>query len=348
MTEYWWAYLSVMLGTVALSAGLAAIVSEVVSRLNMFYSWSDFKLPSHGIYAAAITATFVIAVPASSMIQPLAGGREGFAAVLVITVALFVAGLVEEQFKLLRSWCLGANIAGATVVWAIGGGVMLQGQIPAVVGLGLTVLWFVMIIDAFRLIDGTGGFSTGLTAIACLSIFAIALSNGQVLLAVLSIAFAGCILGVLAHSRESSHMFLGKGGTQLAGFLVAYFGLRLFRVNSNFIVSALIPILICSVVLFNWLVVLAGRVLLEQASTIKERYSLSYWLLSIGCRPPVALAILYLGASAAGMSAYLMNRTDSIIGLSIASLVGLSFLGIGVRLFQISQARQSESRISAR
>ena len=346
MIRYWWAYICVVLGTVVLSAGLAVILSTAVRRLKECGSKPNLKFPSRGLNVAALPVAFVIAVPASSLMDPLAGGREGFVVVAAVAVALYFAGMIEEEFRLLQSWHFGADIAGAIVIWAIGSGVMLQGQVPAVIGLGLTVLWFVLVTDAFRVLDGTGGLSSGLAVIACFSISAIALSNDQVLLTTLSSAYAGCVLGFIIHNQSPRRVFLGRSGTQLTGFLVAYFGLKLFRIDLNVIVSVLVPVVICSVALFTWLVVFAGRVLIERVSTRREQYSLSYWLLGIGRRPSVALVRVYSAASVAGASAYIMNRSDPAIGLGLAGIVGLWFLGFGVFLFRISQTRRPESQIS--
>jgi len=340
----WWAYLLVLLGTIALCAGLAVVVTKITGRYVALHGGSNHKILTRGLRAGAIVLTFVVAVPVSSVMRPLAGGREGLTTVLMVAVALFIVGLVDESLQLLPSWHIGAEITGATIVWAIGSGIMLQGQIPGVVALGLTISWFVVVANAFQLIDNTSGLAAGLATIACLSLFAIALTNEQVLLSVLSIALTGCTTGFLIHNLDSNQTHLGKGGTQLVSFIVAYLCLKLFRIDATFVVSALTPILICSVVLFNLLLVVAFHLLNRHRPTPKGYDGLHYRLIAVGLQPTVAVGVVYFGATLIGVLTFIANRVDPILGLILISVIGLVFLASGIYFLQVALSKNIESR----
>ena len=118
-----------------------------------------------------------------------------------------------------------AEVAAGLAVWGVGAGVDLFG--PGVTDAVVTVVWVVGITNAFNLLDNMDGLSSGVAAIAAGSIFVIAASNGQFLVAALSIGLAGCALGFLRHNFHPATIYMGDAGALFLGFVLAYLGLKL-------------------------------------------------------------------------------------------------------------------------
>jgi hypothetical protein len=86
----------------------------------------------------------------------------------------------------------------------------------------LTLLWVVGFTNAFNFIDGLDGLSSGIAAIASLSLLAVALQfpdRGASLL--LLAAVAGSALGFLRHNSNPATIHMGDSGAYFLGYLLA-------------------------------------------------------------------------------------------------------------------------------
>lgn len=93
------------------------------------------------------------------------------------------------------------------------------------IGVPLTVLAGVGIINSINMIDGVNGLSSGL-CIACCILFGISfILLGDIANAVLSFSMAGALMPFFLHNvfGEKSRMFIGDAGTMMMGILMTWF-----------------------------------------------------------------------------------------------------------------------------
>jgi UDP-GlcNAc:undecaprenyl-phosphate GlcNAc-1-phosphate transferase len=81
----------------------------------------------------------------------------------------------------------------------------------------LTILWIVGITNAINLIDGLDGLASGVATIAFLSVFPIALYNGDIATAMLSLIVAGSLIGFLRYNFNPARIFFRRLGQSLRG-----------------------------------------------------------------------------------------------------------------------------------
>src|SRR6185295_8402540 len=156
-----------------------------------------------------------------------------------VAIGLAFVGLLDD-LRQLNPWVrLVAEIGAGVAVWVVGAGVDLWG--PSLTDALVTVVWVVGITNAFNLLDNMDGLSSGVAAIAAGSIFVIAASNGQFLVAALSIGLAGCALGFLRHNFHPATIYMGDAGALFLGFVLAYLGLKL-RFDGPVDATFLVPI----------------------------------------------------------------------------------------------------------
>ena len=86
-------------------------------------------------------------------------------------------------------------------------------DLPWWIGLPLTILWVLAITNAFNLIDGLDGLAAGSALFSTMVVFVVALLSGSSLVALLTIALAGAILGFLRFNFNPATIFLGDGGS---------------------------------------------------------------------------------------------------------------------------------------
>ena len=235
MTGEPWEYLVVFSATTALCAVLTPLVLRWAIRRDLLDHPGGHKnhveaVPYLG--GLAIIVTFAVAVIVVSRSWLPTGETIGLVdqaeLLIVFSAAVFLAlvGLVDDLRQVSPMWRIVTEIAAAMVVWSVGIGVVVTTS--EFLNMGLTVLWFVGITNAFNLLDNMDGLAAGITAITSLTIFAIATNNGQFLVAALAIGLAGCAAGFLWHNFHPARIYMGDGGALFLGFLVAYLGFLKF------------------------------------------------------------------------------------------------------------------------
>jgi UDP-GlcNAc:undecaprenyl-phosphate GlcNAc-1-phosphate transferase len=121
---------------------------------------------------------------------------------------------------------LAVELAASVIVVGTGismANVTLFGSTYALGWLGppLTVLWILVITNAFNLLDGLDGLAGGLIAIAGGTCAAVLIARGEDAAARVLVALVGAIVGFLAYNLHPARIFLGDSGSLLAGFLLS-------------------------------------------------------------------------------------------------------------------------------
>ena len=93
--------------------------------------------------------------------------------------------------------------------------------LPSTVGIPVTILWIVAIMNMVNFLDGLDGLAAGVAAIAGLTFSVIALSLGKVDAAVLSAIVFGACVGFLRHNFYPARIFMGDSGALLLGYVLA-------------------------------------------------------------------------------------------------------------------------------
>ena len=120
------------------------------------------------------------------------------------------------------------------------------------VGYALTVIWIVAVTNIFNLIDGLDGLCSGITLIAAVGIVLTVLSgNGDMATVTVTAVFAAAVLGFLPHNISPAKIFLGDTGAMLCGYMLAALACHLFYSDPNGSLSALTPILLFGIPVFD-------------------------------------------------------------------------------------------------
>jgi UDP-GlcNAc:undecaprenyl-phosphate GlcNAc-1-phosphate transferase len=94
-------------------------------------------------------------------------------------------------------------------------------DVPDWLGVAVTLVWIVAIMNMVNLLDGMDGLAAGICAIAGSTFAILALSLGRPEAAVLSAIVAGACVGFLRHNFYPARIFMGDSGSQLLGFTLA-------------------------------------------------------------------------------------------------------------------------------
>jgi UDP-GlcNAc:undecaprenyl-phosphate GlcNAc-1-phosphate transferase len=191
-------------------------------------------------------------------------GRETRGLLLGAAVAVTVGAI--DDFRGLR-WF--EKLAGQLVAAAIptGFGVWVDRftfpflgvhSLAAWVGVPLTVVWIVAIMNMVNFLDGLDGLASGVGAIAGATFAVIALSLAKPDAAILSAIVFGACIGFLRHNFYPARIFMGDSGALLLGFVLAAVSVQgLLKTAAT--VALLFPLLVLAVPIVDTTFVVARR-----------------------------------------------------------------------------------------
>jgi len=102
------------------------------------------------------------------------------------------------------------------------------------VGIPLSLVTGVGIINAINMIDGIDGYSSGYGIMSCICFAVLFVVAGQQVWASLAVIAAAALIPFFMHNvfGVKSKMFIGDGGTMMLGFLLAIFALGAFSLHN--------------------------------------------------------------------------------------------------------------------
>lgn len=192
-------------------------------------------------------------------------GRLGAShGVLLLAAALSAAfGLLDDIWVLSPATKLAGAVAVALFV--VMGHEHLRAQagpfaaLPRLSGDALAVLWIVMAMNAFNLIDVSDGLCA---AVACVALSALGIRAwvaGEGEVAAVCAAAAGATAGFLRHNWFPARIYLGDSGSGTLGLLVGVLALQVPWGDQNAAADVIAPLAALGVPLFDLAFVVACR-----------------------------------------------------------------------------------------
>ena len=188
----------------------------------------------------------------------------------------------------------------------------------------VTIVWIVGVTNAVNLIDGLDGLACGVSTIASLTMFVVALLVSESNVAVVLAALMGACLGFLPYNMNPAKIFMGDTGALLLGYLLATTSVvGMFKFYA--VVTFLVPVLALALPLFDTLFAIIRRVLRGQSPFHPDRGHFHHRLMDMGLNQKQAVAIMYAISALLGLSAVVVVSAGKLrlILLVFAVLVAL-------------------------
>ena len=332
MTGSWLEYVVVLLVSGLVCTLLTPVAMAVATRVGFFDNPGGHKShesPVPYLGGVAIVMAFAASVIGAAILKPPVSGRDELVVVLLLAVGLALIGLLDDLRNLPPIVRLTVEVLFALQLWRMGTGVQVTGE--SVLDILLTVVWVVGITNAFNLLDNMDGLAAGQAAICAMVIFAVAVANGQVLVAALAVALVGCAVGFLRHNFHPARVYMGDGGALFLGFLIAYLGMKL-RFESSVSESFLVPVLICSIPVLDTSLVTFSRLSTGRSPFNGGRDHISHRLVHSGMPVPVAVGATYAASAIIGVVCFVVSRVDPVSAWILALLVGTTLVVGGILL----------------
>jgi UDP-GlcNAc:undecaprenyl-phosphate/decaprenyl-phosphate GlcNAc-1-phosphate transferase len=229
---------------------------------------------------------FGIFVPALAFLD-LSGETRG----LLLGAAVATTIGAVDDFRGLRWWeKLGGQIAAAAI--PVGFGIWVHRftfpvlgihTLPDWVGMPLSVLWIVAIMNMVNFLDGLDGLAAGVSAISAFTftLIALSLTVPEIQAAILSAIVLGACLGFLRHNVYPARIFMGDSGAMLLGFVLATIPLQGLLKTAS-IVTLFFPLLVLAVPIIDTSFVVAKRLKYRRPVYVADRHHLHHRFVNIG------------------------------------------------------------------
>ena len=166
-------------------------------------------------------------------------------------------------------------------------------DVPAWLGVPLSIVWIVAVMNMVNFLDGLDGLAAGVCAIAGSTYAVLALSLGKIDPAILCAIVAGACLGFLRHNFFPARIFMGDSGALCLGFILAAVSIEgLLKTAST--VVLLLPLLVLAVPILDTSFVVARRLKHNQPIYTADRGHLHHRFLNIGFSQRRAAVTMWL------------------------------------------------------
>lgn len=227
---------------------VVSILTPFIARLAIRKKWVDIPGGKRTIHRhptpragglAVCTAFFAgagwIYLFGDAQWAPFESGKE-LSAIAFLTGGLAIAltGLYDDAyglgfkkkflFQIIVAYAMffaGFRIEVPSLSW-----LNTDPYLEAALGLPLTLLWYIAVMNAVNLIDGLDGLASGISLTAFCSLSVVFWLDGGMHLTSMAMIMAGALLGFLFYNFNPASIFLGDTGSLFIGFVLATYSLQ--------------------------------------------------------------------------------------------------------------------------
>jgi UDP-GlcNAc:undecaprenyl-phosphate/decaprenyl-phosphate GlcNAc-1-phosphate transferase len=330
-------------------------LAEKIGAIDLPNERKVHQNPTPRLGGVAIYMSFflssIIALNLFPSIHPFASMSPQTNILLVASLTLvLILGIWDDLKQLTPGKKFAVQLVAAMIVYAAG---FRISSVTSPMDLGLlnlgifnfpaTILWIVLITNAFNLIDGLDGLASGVAFIVAITISAVSFLRGDIATAILTLLLAGSVLGFLRYNFNRARIFLGDSGSLFIGFSLAIFSMHSSTKGSTAF-SLLVPMLALGLPLIDTLLSMVRRflksILPEQQQNKSfanklvsmfhpDKGHIHHQLISLGFSHKNVVLLLYIVSILFGVGAFAVTLTNTFSALWIFVTIGIATI-IGI------------------
>jgi UDP-GlcNAc:undecaprenyl-phosphate GlcNAc-1-phosphate transferase len=234
-----------------LSLGLSLYITPIVRKGALLYDIvdrPDGKLKNHKDPVAYLGGIAVYLAVLLTLALTFDLSREILGILLSGTI-IVILGIIDD-FKVLPPKIKFIGQAIAAFVLIKSGIYIKLVFLPLWINIILSFLWLMVITNAFNIIDVMDGLATGIGCLVSIILFIVAIMNQHILIAILTIALAGALLGFLRYNFAPAKIYLGDTGSLFIGLLLGALSM-IGSYTQNNTLACLSPVIILGIPIFD-------------------------------------------------------------------------------------------------
>jgi len=250
-------------------------------------------------------------------------------AILAGATWLVLVGFVDDRRGMLPLVKLGGQMIAAIVL--VLAGIQVRIFPSQALNVAFTLLWIVFIINAMNFQDNMDGLAAGITAIASIAFFVMAVQQELSLVGSMAAALGGASIGFLIYNFNPASSFMGDMGSMVLGFLLAVLAIKLnFRVPAERqVITWMVPVVVLGLPIFDAALVILTRLIEGRSPMMGGKDHTSHRLVSLGLSQRAAVLALYAVCAALGVAAVQLSHAN----ISEGAMIGAGLAGAAAAAF---------------
>ena len=270
-----------------------------------------------------------------SLFFPTGGflAKETFGIVAGAALVL-VAGIIDDLIELSVPAKFLFQLAATALLMCFGvrTHIVYIGDVGNII---ITLLWVIGITNALNHLDVLDGLAAGAAVISNLAFFSVALLNGDVSSALLSLLLMAVTLPFLLYNLPPARMYMGNSGSHFLGFLMAACAIVISYAPLDRKVALLTPLFVLGLPVFDTAFLIFVRLRQGRSAFKKSDDHMALRYLKQGySKRKVLLFILLLGLFSA-VAAVIGSQVPNFAGIVIFAFAGFVFLLVGIRMNRV-------------
>lgn len=309
-------------------AGFAAAVGFTPITRRLAFQWGVLAQPSpRGVHRTPTPLMGGLAIYGALVLAMLLFSPPfylvEFGAILAGATWLVLVGFVDDRNGMRPLVKLGGQTVAALVL--ILAGIQVRIFPYEVLNIGFTLVWIVGITNAMNFQDNMDGLAAGITAIASIAFFVMAVQQELSLVSSLAAALGGASVGFLIYNFNPASSFMGDMGSMVLGFLLAVLAIKLdFRVPAERqVVTWMVPVVVLGLPIFDTALVVVTRLWEGRSPMMGGKDHTSHRLAGLGLSHRAVVLALYGVCAALGISAVQLSHASIEEGLTIGAALAV-------------------------
>lgn len=302
-------YLAAFIITLILSLAITPLIIKLAHKFNFVDRPGERKINTKIIATAGGTAIYLAFMIPLRFFLP---ANQTITGIMLGGSFMLLLGLLDDKFEISAPIKFMGQIIGALILIYFGvkinfitnpfGGFIYLG----VYAVPFTVFWIVSIINTINLIDGLDGLAAGVSIIAVLTLFAVALQENQVVAPMLAVLLAGSCLGFLKYNFNPARVFMGDTGSMFIGYIIAAVSIT-GALKSAAAVTIFVPMLALAVPILDTTFAIIRRIFNDRPIGEADHGHIHHRLLAIGMNQRQAVISVYVISAFLGTIAFIIN-----------------------------------------
>lgn len=250
----------------------------------------------------AIFGAFLIAVLVIARFSPqYAAYRTAMIGVLVSSALVVTVGLLDDMKEFSAAIQMGAIVLAGAVLMMFGVRIDWisnpfsnagMSHLPMAISAIITVMWLFLVTKTVDFMDGLDGLAAGIGAISAGVLAIMAFYARQPHVALMAAALCGACIGFLRYNFNPAKIFMGTGGSQFIGFVLASIAIiGAFKVAAAIAIA--LPVLVFGVPIFDGLFVIFKRFRDRRPLHVADKSHLHHRLLEKGLSHKQVVIVIY-------------------------------------------------------
>jgi len=215
--------------------------------------------------------------------------------IIIASFIMLIFGTVDDsrELSVLAKFLVQLIATSMLISFGINTQIVYIGNLANII---ITFIWVLGVSNAFNHLDVIDGLAAGTAIIVSLAFFVIAILNGDIENAVLTLALSGAIFSFLIFNFPPAKVYMGNSGSHFLGFVLAAIALAISYAPLERKVALLTPLLILGFPIYDTVFLILMRLMKKNLPFKKSNDHLALRFLALGySRKKALLTMLTLG-----------------------------------------------------